>query len=141
MLAEILDDKVLAEVLKNEGSKQSQESVRAEKRKQYQDLFMNRAEKLKVKDLDSFALNSESAGDGTDLIENIRIATIVRRNRVTGSGGGNNILEVFFRGKVKSECPLFLNALLESYKEFLDEMYKNQTTDTVKLFNNAPANC
>ena len=135
VLAEVLDDKLLAEILNDPGSSTNQEVLRAEKRKQYQDLVMDRAEKRKVSELETFA-HTDLSGDASDLVESIRSETTVTRNRVSGSRG-NNILEVSFRGKFKAECPVFLSALVESYKEFLDDSYKSMTSDTVKLFNRA----
>jgi polysaccharide biosynthesis transport protein len=53
--------------------------------------------------------------------------------RVQGADGGVNILEVSFRGGVAEECGLVVDAILESYKEFLDETYANVSDETVKL--------
>src|SRR5207253_2303443 len=41
------------------------------------------------------------------------------------------------RGKVASECGIVINAILESYKTFLDETYRNMTDDTVHLIKEA----
>src|SRR5207244_8618428 len=49
----------------------------------------------------------------------------------------SNILNLSFRGRVADECATVLGAVIDSYKEFLDETYKNVSDDTVELITKA----
>jgi capsular polysaccharide biosynthesis protein len=48
-----------------------------------------------------------------------------------------NILNLTFQGPVADECTTVLNAILGSYKDFLDETYRNISDDTLVLIKNA----
>src|SRR5439155_23961560 len=49
----------------------------------------------------------------------------------------SNILNLSFRGKVAGECATVLNAVIDSYQEFLNETYKNVSDDTFDLITKA----
>ncbi len=70
-----------------------------------------------------------------DLAEAIGKALIVTRNK--GPSGNNNILDVAYRTKDAAEAALVLEAVIESYKDFLDETYKIQSDDTLDLITKA----
>jgi capsular exopolysaccharide synthesis family protein len=60
----------------------------------------------------------------------------VARDRESG-GTNNNILNLSFRSSQSDECSRVLNAVINSYKDFLDETYKNVSDETVKLITQA----
>jgi capsular exopolysaccharide synthesis family protein len=60
----------------------------------------------------------------------------VTRDRETG-GTSNNIVKLSFRCSQPEECSKVLNAVINSYKDFLDEKYKNTSDETVKLITQA----
>lgn len=78
----------------------------------------------------------ESLQGHDDLDEFMSKALIVTRNRTSG-GSSNNVLELSFRGKKPAECQAILAAIIDSYKDFLDETYRDSSEDTLKLFKNA----
>jgi capsular exopolysaccharide synthesis family protein len=52
-------------------------------------------------------------------------------------GSPSNILELSFRGPVAEDCGIILNAVIQSYRDFLDETYRNVSDDTLKLITKA----
>ena len=74
----------------------------------------------------------ESLRGKEELAEEILNSLMVTRNRAAGLNS-TNILELSFRGPMASECPVILNAVIESYKDFLEETYRNTSDDTLKL--------
>jgi succinoglycan biosynthesis transport protein ExoP len=60
-------------------------------------------------------------------------------NRVSKSDGlgAESILGLSFRGKVAEECGVVVNAILDSYKQFLGETYRDMSEDTVTLITEA----
>jgi polysaccharide biosynthesis transport protein len=75
------------------------------------------------------------AATGDDTTEAIIKALTVTRNKT--STGNSNVLELSFRGGVAGECAAVLNAVIESYKDFLDETYRNMSDDTLALVTRA----
>jgi len=67
----------------------------------------------------------------SDVTDWITRGLTVSRNK--GPVGENNVLELSFRGKDANDCRVVLSAVLESYKDFLDETYKAMGDDTLKL--------
>jgi capsular exopolysaccharide synthesis family protein len=59
-------------------------------------------------------------------------------SRGKGSGNSaNNILEVSFSGTRADECATVVNAVLESYKDEIEDTYRNTADDTLKLLTRA----
>jgi succinoglycan biosynthesis transport protein ExoP len=78
----------------------------------------------------------ESVQGQEDLTEFLIKALTVSRNRTAGINS-SNVLDLAFRGKKASECVTILNAVMESYKDFLDETYRSTSEDTLKLVTEA----
>jgi polysaccharide biosynthesis transport protein len=53
------------------------------------------------------------------------------------TGGSNNILNLSYRGKVAAECGTILNAVIESYRDFLDDTYKRVNENSYELITKA----
>jgi capsular exopolysaccharide synthesis family protein len=53
------------------------------------------------------------------------------------SGSVSNIFELSFRGPVAEDCPIIVNAVIDSYRDFLEENYHNVSRNTLKLITNA----
>jgi capsular exopolysaccharide synthesis family protein len=83
----------------------------------------------KLGSLESFA----GMGDPTDAVAGRLTVDSVMRD----SGGRDNILKVSFSGGVAADCPTVVNAVLESYKKFLAETYRDASADTVKFISEA----
>src|SRR5262249_20976050 len=49
------------------------------------------------------------------------------------TSGPNNIMILSYRGPVPDECAEILNAVIESYKNFLDEAYNNVSEENLRL--------
>ena len=67
-----------------------------------------------------------------DVTETILLSLTVARTRAAGPTA-SNVLDLAFRGGKADECPIVLNAIIDSYKDFLDETYRNISEDTLKL--------
>lgn len=52
-------------------------------------------------------------------------------------GSGNNILTISFVSPSADDCGAVVNAVLESYKSFLDETYRNISVDTIQIISQA----
>ena len=70
-----------------------------------------------------------------ELTELIQRSLIVTRNR--SSGTNNNVLDLSFRTTKPAESAVVLNAIIESYKDYLDLTYRNISDDTLKLITQA----
>jgi polysaccharide biosynthesis transport protein len=70
-----------------------------------------------------------------DLSEFMQKSLIVTRNRTAGTN--NNVLDLSFRATDAAEATVILNAIIESYKDYLDVTYRNISDDTVKLITQA----
>lgn len=77
------------------------------------------------------------AGSQAEPTEGIIKALAVSRASRESGGNLNNVLTLSWRGKVREECGTVLTAVIDSYKDFLDETYRNVTDDTVKLITQA----
>jgi polysaccharide biosynthesis transport protein len=84
--------------------------------------------KHNLQDLQTFA----GVGDPTG-----NILSHLTVSRDTKEGVSNNILMLSFRGGVPDECAKVLNAIIDGYKDFLDETYKNVSDDTLHLITRA----
>lgn len=79
-------------------------------------------QKYKLTDLETFA------GLGVEGATSALIAglTVTRENKDT-TYSSSNILNLNFRGPIKADCPKILNAIIESYRAFLDLTYSSAT--------------
>lgn len=75
------------------------------------------------------------AADPTNQI--IGALTVNREVAREAAGMAPNILNLSIRGQVREECALVLGAVIESYKDFLDETYRNVSDDTLDLITKA----
>jgi succinoglycan biosynthesis transport protein ExoP len=62
---------------------------------------------------------------------------VSRDNNKDSAGGLNNIVNLSFRGTVSEDCPRIINAIIESYQEFLDYAYISSTELTLTLITQA----
>lgn len=62
---------------------------------------------------------------------------IVSRLSVNQANEKVNILDITYPGSVADECPKVINAVIESYQEFLQESHQNVGKETVDLINQA----
>jgi capsular exopolysaccharide synthesis family protein len=93
-------------------------------------LILSRAARRKeLQGLASFAGQSNLTGA-------IQGGLQVNRDKES-SGGTSNILDISFRGPVAEDCPVVVNAVIESYKDFLDETYRNVSDNTLELIRKA----
>jgi capsular exopolysaccharide synthesis family protein len=71
-----------------------------------------------------------------DPAEAVLRALNVSRTKVNGVTT-NNILELSFRGTRADECATVVNAVIDSFKDYLEETYRDTTADTLKLLTRA----
>jgi capsular exopolysaccharide synthesis family protein len=71
--------------------------------------------------------------DGDTLPEAIRKRITVTRNRGGVAGYNNAVLDLSFRGKTPEDCQTVMEAVLASYRDFLDETYRDMSEDTLQL--------
>jgi capsular exopolysaccharide synthesis family protein len=57
--------------------------------------------------------------------------------RDTKESGANNIINLSYKGPAADDCRVVIEAVIESYKDFLDETYRNVSDDTVGLITQA----
>lgn len=81
--------------------------------------------KWNLQSLPSFA----NVADPTNTI----ISSTTVSHDKNSEGGSSVILFLSFRGPVAEDCPKVLNALIDSYREFLDKNYQNVNNDNLKL--------
>ena len=74
--------------------------------------------------------------DKGDPTAQIRQALVVAKEKEAGSAS-SNILEFTFKSTNPADCQVVLDAVIDSYKEFLDTTYGNVSADTVKLITQA----
>ncbi|HVA49236.1 MAG TPA: polysaccharide biosynthesis tyrosine autokinase [Pirellulales bacterium] len=67
------------------------------------------------------------------------IIRMLKAEQISNDKGVNasNVLQLVFRGPVAEECGVVINAVLNSYQQFLDETYRDASEDTVKLITQA----
>jgi len=81
-------------------------------------LIVQRAvKKHQLANLKMFQGQGDPTGD-------IIAALTITRDPSAPAGSYNNILLVSYRGNVPEECGIVLNAVIDSYKDFLDDSYK-----------------
>ena len=77
---------------------------------------------------------ADEPGDLTDAV--IKKLTVGRvASDVNASANG--VLLLSFRGPVSDECGTIVNAILDSYRSFLDETYRNMSDDTRNMLTEA----
>jgi polysaccharide biosynthesis transport protein len=98
-------------------------------------LVIERAiEKRSLGSLITFTDWEKVQADGGDTLpEAIRKRINVTRNRGGVSGYNNAVLDLTFRGKTPEDCQTVMEAVLSSYREFLDETYRVMSDDTLDL--------
>ena len=95
-------------------------------------LIVERA--VKKRDLGSL----KSFEGGGDPIAIIGAGLLVGRdNNKDSSTGPSNIVNMSYRVLVSEDCPRILNAIIDSYQEFLDYNYTSSTAETLTLINKA----
>jgi capsular exopolysaccharide synthesis family protein len=72
-------------------------------------------------------------------VETIQAGLIAGRdaNKDTASAAGNNIINLSYSGSDPGDVEIVLAAVIESYREFLDETYKDTSDTTVQLITQA----
>jgi polysaccharide biosynthesis transport protein len=81
----------------------------------------------KLNELKTFGGCSES-GAAAGVIGGL---TVTRENK-DGNFSSSNILNIIYRGPVAEDCPRIVNAVVESYEEFLKTTYSESTAELVK---------
>jgi uncharacterized protein involved in exopolysaccharide biosynthesis len=66
----------------------------------------------------------------TEIINSLVVSRDAQRPGISPS---NEILNLSLRGKVAADCPKILNAIIDSYQDFLKETYRNTNTETLEL--------
>jgi capsular exopolysaccharide synthesis family protein len=95
-------------------------------------LVVGRAvKKRELRKLRSFA----GQGDPTGII--IGSLTAGRDSKKDSSAMPNNIINLSYQGPIAGECKVILNAVIDSYKDFLDETYRNVSDNTLELITKA----
>jgi capsular exopolysaccharide synthesis family protein len=84
--------------------------------------------KRNLQDLPSFAGKGNPTGT---------IIASLSATRDLKDSGATNIMYVTFKGPDAEDCQTVIDAVIESYKDFLDETYHNVSDDTVKLITQA----
>jgi len=87
----------------------------------------------KMKTLVSF--RSENDGETINAVR--EALTVARDSRETASGVPTNVLTATIRGPIADECPSVLNALVESYTNFLNDTYQNVSEKAAQFILNA----
>ncbi len=65
------------------------------------------------------------------------IITSLTATRDTKESGATNIINLSYKGSVPEDCSAIISAVIESYKDFLDETYRNVSDDTLGLITQA----
>jgi capsular exopolysaccharide synthesis family protein len=95
-------------------------------------LIVERAvKKRSLRDLKSFAGQADVAGAIAGALGADRDA------KKDANAIPNNIINLTYRGPVAEECGIVLRAIIDSYKEFLDETYRNVNDNTLELITKA----
>jgi capsular exopolysaccharide synthesis family protein len=82
------------------------------------------------------ALKSLQGGDPVGLIQAGLVATR-EVNKDAPSTAGNNVINLSYSGSDPGDVEAVLSAVIESYKDFLDETYQNTSRTTVELIEKA----
>src|SRR5207253_478576 len=86
--------------------------------------------KRKLKDLPTFAAGQNPTGA-------ILASLKVTREMGENSRIGTSILSLSFTGPVSEDCNLIIDAIIESYIEFLDTKYRDVSKDMMKMIEDA----
>src|SRR5271165_577354 len=62
---------------------------------------------------------------------------VVSRDTKDPTLGSNNIIQLAFRGPVAEDCGKVINAIIDSYQDFLDSTYRNVSDQTLQLIEKA----
>src|SRR5262245_10669083 len=87
----------------------------------------------KMKDLVSF--RGENDGESVNAVRDA--LTVARDSRETSSGALTNVLTATIRGPIADECPVVLQALVDSYTAFLNDTYQNVSEKAAQFILNA----
>jgi len=88
------------------------------------------AKKQQLQTLKTFAGQSDPTG--------LLIGSLsASRDSKDQTGNYNNILNLSFRSAEADECGTILHAVVDSYKDFLEETYRNVSKDTLQLITRA----
>jgi capsular exopolysaccharide synthesis family protein len=87
---------------------------------------------VKKRDLGSLP-SFANKGDPTPTI----IASLVAARDSKDASTPTNIIVLSYRGVTAEDCPVVLNAIIESYRDFLDETYRNVNDNTLELIDRA----
>ncbi len=82
------------------------------------------------------SLKSMQGGNPASIIQAGLVATREVNKDATG-GTGNNIINLSFSGSDPGDAEAVLSAIIECYKDFLDETYQNTSETTVGLIRSA----
>jgi capsular exopolysaccharide synthesis family protein len=89
-------------------------------------LIAERAVKKRdLRSLPSFARSGDPAG--------AILASLVVSREKDANAAPNNVINLTYRGPVAEDCGTVLAAIIDSYKDFLDETYRNVSDDTLEL--------
>jgi capsular exopolysaccharide synthesis family protein len=88
--------------------------------------------KRNLQALPSFA----GVGDPTGVIIASLSAT---RDTKDSSGAPNNVINLTYRGPVAEDCRVVLNAVIDSYQEFLDQTYEHVSKETLEKISDVHA--
>ncbi|QDU64457.1 Tyrosine-protein kinase YwqD [Planctomycetes bacterium Pan216] len=81
--------------------------------------------------------SAKPSSEDEDAVDVIIEEIDVKRTTGRLSSSPDNVLEVSFSGKLPEESRLILAAVIDSYRDFLDETYKNITDETATLMTQA----
>jgi capsular exopolysaccharide synthesis family protein len=72
----------------------------------------------------------------SDPVAAVRAGLSAEREKDASGGAPNNVINLSYSCSIAEDCPTVLNAIVDTYKEFLDEKYRNVSDDTVSLITN-----
>src|SRR5262249_23473791 len=72
------------------------------------------------------SLGNEAVAAGT-----VATGLTASRDNKDASGPPSNIINLSYRGGVAEDCGLVLGAIIDSYRDFLDETYRNVSDNTL----------
>jgi uncharacterized protein involved in exopolysaccharide biosynthesis len=79
-----------------------------------------------------------SGGPEDRMADEIVNSLVVSRDaQKPGHNPSNEIINLSYRGKTAADCPRVLNAIIESYQEFLSENYRNTNEEALRLLTEA----
>ncbi len=87
--------------------------------------------------LDKLQCFANEKGDLTEALGKAISVSSVLKEGTGDMNTVNSVLRISFRGAVASECATVVNALVNSYRGFLEETYQTVSYDTVKLITEA----